>query len=106
MLVGITALTFASIGGGTNRSKTELFKSNTASARNSRALSLRSGMNYRGSLVIKEDKSFNAVSYRSLTIYQKGNATYLLPNRYRLSLAADNHHSSLQMLNFRFKLGK
>ena len=68
---------------------------------------LKAGPNYRGSMILKEERTSNHIAFNSLVTYQKGNSTYILPNKYKISLAPNSNNlnrSSLQMLNVKIKL--
>ncbi len=106
MLVGITVFTFASIGGGRNKSKNNFVKEEFTPIRTSHGFTLRSGAQYRGSMIVREVKTSNHVTYNSLVTFQKGNTTYILPNKHKLSIAPSGNQSNLQMLNLKFRLCK
>jgi hypothetical protein len=106
MLVGITVLTFASIGGGRNKSKNNFVKEEFKPIRTSQGFTLKSGAQYRGSLIVSEVKTSTHITYTSLVTFQKGNTTYILPNKHKLSIAPSSNHSNLQMLNLKFRICK
>lgn len=101
-----TVVTFASIGGEKSKNRKGSLASVFVPLKTSTGFTLKSGLNYRGSLVLKEIKTKESVSYSSLITYQKGNATYILPNRYKVSLRPASTTSNLQMLNLKIKLSK
>lgn len=105
LLVGLTYFTFASIGGGKNKSN-HIRKASFNPIKTSKGFSVKSGLNYRGTVILKEERTPGYISYNSLVTYQKGNATYILPNKYNVSLAHNATRSNLQMLNVRIKLCK
>ncbi len=107
-LLGITFLTFASIGGDKNKSKKTSLQSVFTPIRTTRGFTLKDGLNYRGSLVLKHQKTADYISYNSLITYQKGNATYILPNKYRVPVRPQEvtSKSNLQLLQLRIKLCK
>src|SRR2546423_4176740 len=82
LLIGVTVFGFASIGGG-RKSKVGSLKAEFTPIRVSSGFTLRSKPNYRGSLILKEEKFSNYIAYNSLITYQKGNSTYILPNKYK-----------------------
>ena|ERR1700712_5778690 len=107
ILLGLTFFAFASIGGDKNKSKNNSLQSGFTPVRTSQGFTLKEGLNYRGSMILKQDRDFNYVSYNSLVTYQKGNATYILPNKYKVPLKADDlNRSSLQLLQLKIKLCK
>ncbi len=107
ILLGLTFFAFASIGGDKNKSKNTSLQTGFTPVRTSRGFTLKEGLNYRGSMIIKQEKTFNYLSYNSLVTYQKGNATYILPSRYKIPLKSEDlNKSSLQLLQLRIKLCK
>jgi hypothetical protein len=106
LLLGITFFTFASIGGDKNKSKNSSLQSGFTPIRTSRGFTLKEGLSYRGSMILKQEKSPNFISYNSLVTYQKGNSTYILPNKYRVSLTPEVNKTNLQLLQLRIKLCK
>lgn len=106
LLIGITFFAVASIGGDKNRSKASAVKAGFTPLRTSRGFTLKAGPNYRGSLILKEERNSDHISYNSLVTYSKGNATYILPNKYKVSVSPNTTKSNLQLLNLRIKLCK
>ena len=105
-MVGLTYFTFASIGGGKNKTNPKIHKSEITPIKKSRGFYVKSGLNYRGTVILKQERTADYISYKSLTTYQKGNATYILPNKYTISFAQAASRSNLQMLNVRIKFCK
>jgi hypothetical protein len=103
-LVGFTFFAFASIGGDKNKSKSKAVGSSFLPLRTAKGFTLKSGSSYRGNIILKEERVHGAISYNSLITYQKGNSTYILPNRYRIPVSTQK--TSLQLINLRFKLCK
>ena len=108
LLLGLTFFTFASIGGDKNKSKKSSIQSGFTPIRTNRGFTLKEGLAYRGSLIIRQERTPNSINYNSLITYQKGNSTYILPNKYKVALASDaaTHKTSLQLLQLRIKLCK
>lgn len=106
LLIGLTYITYASIGGGKNKSKNSLHKSGFTARKTSKGFSIKAGLNYRGSVILNEERTPSHIAYNSLITFQKGNATYILPNKYKVSLVPSTGRSNLQMLNLRIKLCK
>jgi len=106
LLIGLTYFTFASIGGGKNKSNHNIHNAAFTPIRTSKGFSVKSGLNYRGTVILKQERIHGFISYSSLVTYQKGNATYILPNKYNVSLSHNTSRSNLQMLNVRIKLCK
>lgn len=107
ILIGLTFFAVASIGGDKNKTKGNAIKAGFTPLKTARGFTLKAGLNYRGSLILKEERTANYVNYNSLVTYSKGNATYILPNKYRVSVSPNNSSkSNLQLLNLRIKLCK
>jgi hypothetical protein len=107
VLIGMTVFTFASIGGGRNKSPKSKLSAGYTPVRTSQGFSLRSNLNYKGSMIIAEERTKNYLSFNSLITYSKGNMTYILPNKYKI--AASCQHSgknNLQLLNVKINLSK
>ena len=106
-LIGVTAFSFASIGGGGNKSKNQRVSSGYTPIRTTNGFSLKSGPTYRGTLIMNEERSKNFVAFNSLVTYRTGNTTYILPNRYKVTTGCQHEtRSNLQLLNLKIKLGK
>ncbi len=108
MLLGLTIFTFASIGGDKNKAKNTSLHSNFTPVRTIRGFTLKEGLTYRGSMILKQEKSINSILYSSLITYQKGNSIYILPNKYKVPLRAGaaSAKSNLQLLQLKIKLCK
>lgn len=106
IFISITVFAFASIGGGKNKTRPLSLKPGSIPMKSAKGFTLKTGLNYRGSIILKESRSANYISYKSLITYQKGNTTYILPNHYKVSIQPNTSKSHLQMLNFRIKLCK
>jgi hypothetical protein len=106
-LIGVTAFSFASIGGGGNKSKSQRVSSGYTPIKTANGFSLKAGPTYRGTLIMNEERSRNFVAFNSLVTYRTGNTTYILPNRYKLATGCQHPtRSNLQLLNLKIKLGK
>lgn len=106
VLIGLTFFAVASIGGDKNRSKSNTIKAGFTPLRTAHGFTIKTGPNYRGSFLLKEERNANYALYNSLITYTKGNATYILPNKYKLSVSQNNSKSNLQLINLRIKLCK
>ncbi len=105
-LIGFTFFAFASIGGDKNKSKSTSVKAGFSPLKTASGFTLKSGLNYRGSVILSQQKSDKYITYTSLVTYQKGNTTYILPNKYKVYLEPSATRSSLQLLNLHFKICK
>ncbi len=87
ILVTVTAIgAFATLGDGkhsSTRSRDSLLSSKSTS--NKGSFSLKSGYNFRGSQVIRNN-SDNYVSTKTVISYQKGHTTYVLPMKKKVLL--------------------
>lgn len=108
ILIGLTFFTFASIGGDKNKTKNKSLQSGFTPIRTSRGFTLKNRLNYHGSLITSQEKTTDFISYNSLVTYQKGNVTYILPNKYKVPLKSEeiSSKSNLQLLQLRIKLCK
>ncbi len=99
--VGIAAIAFAGEslgGGGGDKPKVSLisnfalspFKANTG-------FTLKAGPSYRGSSLFNEPKTADFLMVNSVITYQKGNTTYILPYKHKVSITAAK--SNLQAVN-------
>lgn len=108
ILLGLTVFTFASIGGDKNKSKNNALHSGFTPIRTTRGFTLKDRLTYRGSMILKQEKTSNSINYSSLIMYQKGNTTYILPNKYKapLTVASASNKSNLQILQLKIRLCK
>jgi hypothetical protein len=108
LMVSITLFAFATIGDGKNKSKksTAQVKSAFSALKSNTNFTLKSGFNYRGSMLLGSSKikKVNS-SYNSLIAYQKGNSTYILPYRYKVpSNNKMQAKSNLQLINLKLNI--
>jgi hypothetical protein len=106
ILISMTVFTFASIGGGRNKSPKSKLSAGYSPIKTSQGFSLKSNLNYRGSIIVGEQKTNNYLSFNSLVTYSKGNMTYILPNKYKISAVCQHPKSNLQLLNVKINLNK
>jgi hypothetical protein len=102
LLCGVVILSFASIGGGKKNKNTSLTAGFTP-VRTNNGFTLKVGPTYRGSLILKQERGFNAVSFNTIITYDRGNITYILPYRYRVPAS---YRSNLQLLNLKINIRK
>jgi hypothetical protein len=107
-LICFAAIAVASMGGGKNKAKTHSsIRADITPVRTTSGFTLKAGPNYRGSLILAQDKSNTVISFNSIVTYQKGNTTYILPYKYKLQNSSyQSGKSSLQMFNLRLKIHK
>ncbi|MBE7169729.1 MAG: hypothetical protein INR73_04020 [Williamsia sp.] len=106
LLTGFTFAALGSIGGGTKAKSTGLIRAEFLPVKTSRGFTIRGGLTYKGSLILKEERTKSFVNYTSLVTYERGNSTFLLPNKYKLSLAPSSNKNCLQLVNLKIKLSK
>jgi len=108
LLFAVTALAFASKGGGDKKKHHEFDNSftpiNTASS-----FSLKKAPLYSGSVISFRPQADNRISMNAMITYQRGNTTFILPYQYKVNAgnAADySAHSNLQFLGVRIQMPK
>ena len=108
LLFAVTALAFASKGGGDKKKHREFENSftpiNTASS-----FSLKKSPLYSGSVVSFHQQADKRMSLNAMITYQRGNTTFILPYQYKVNAgtSADyNTHSNLQFLGVRIQMPK
>ncbi len=105
ILVCFAVMAIASMGGGKTKTKKSSVKPEFTPIRTTNGFTLKAGPDYRGSMIIGQDKNNASISYNSIVTYQKGNTTYILPYRYKLqSSCFQSEKSNLQMFNLRLKI--
>ncbi|MEO7768152.1 MAG: hypothetical protein ABIS01_12025 [Ferruginibacter sp.] len=88
MLFSVVAEASADRGvGRKNKTKTILNISAPSNLRNSIAFNLRSGLNYKGNLLNTNKTLGGAIMNTSIVTYQKGNTTYIIPYKNRITVA-------------------
>jgi hypothetical protein len=108
MLLAITALAFASTGGGKKKHR-ELENSftpiNAASS-----FSLKKSSLYSGSMVSFHSQADNRVSLNAMITYQRGNTTIIFPYQYKVNIGPISTNfgtkSNLQFLGVRIQMPK
>ncbi|MEO5891192.1 MAG: hypothetical protein ABIQ31_13105 [Ferruginibacter sp.] len=88
VLVGIAAEAWADRGvGRKNKNKTILNITAPTNVRSSIAFNLKSGLSYKGSLLDTRQTVGNAIMNSSIITYQKGNTTYIVPYKNKITVA-------------------
>lgn len=106
LFTGFTFAALGSIGGGTKAKSGGLVRPEFSPVKTNRGFSVRSGLTYKGSIILKEEKTKSFINYSALVTYEKGNSTFILPNKYKLALDPSSTKNSLQLLNLKIKLSK
>ena len=108
LLFAVTALAFASKGGGDKKKHREYENSftpiNTASS-----FSLKKSPLYSGSIVSFHPQADNRMSINAMITYQRGNTTFILPYQYKVNIGPNtdySSHSNLQFLGVRIQMPK
>jgi uncharacterized lipoprotein YehR (DUF1307 family) len=103
-LIVFVSLASAAIGidGEGNKAKRKNVLGDFKPIKTTNGFTLKAGPVYKGSLIFKQQKSVNTISFNSLVTYQKGNTTYIIPHKYKFS----TNNSSLQLVNFKVRLHK
>ena len=107
LLIIVVALAFASKGGG-DKKKNLVSKANFAPVNISSAFTLKNGASYMGSRIFSQQKERNSISVNTMVTYQNGNTIYIMPYKYKISIAPLNtsSKSNLQLLDFKIKVHK
>ena len=108
LLLAVTALAFASKGGGDKKKHRELENSftpiNAASS-----FTLKKTPLYSGSMLSFHPQSDNRVSLNAMITYQRGNTTFILPYQYKLTVQPITNYkvkSNLQFLGVSIQMPK
>jgi len=78
-------LTFGSSGGGGGKSRNDLNFKDFTPIRTSGGFTLKAGPLYRGSQLLNMHQQNNTVVLSTVVTYQRGNTTYILPYKYRMT---------------------
>ncbi len=95
--IGVAAISFASMGGRGGRPKTSpSVNLSLTPFKPSSLFTLKAGPSYHGTL-FNEIKTDNSIQLNSLITYQKGNTTYILPYKHKISVTTDKSNQSLNL---------
>ncbi len=106
LLFAVTALTFASKGGGEKKKHHE-FENSFTPINASSSFTLKKAPLYNGSSVTFHQQADNRISLNAMIIYQQGNTTYILPYQYKVNISPDINlgaRSNLQFLGVRIQM--
>jgi hypothetical protein len=112
LMLAIVGLAFASKGGGGDKKNNTNIPVRTefVPIRTFNNFTLKSGVTYRGSFSLGEEKTKSYVSINTLVTYEKGNSLYIIPYKYKMNTAVylngDAGKSNLQMIDLRIKMHK
>jgi hypothetical protein len=108
LLFAVTALAFASTGGG--KKKHHELEGNFTPINAASSFSLKKSSLYSGSIVSFHSQTDNRVSLNALITYQRGNTTIILPYQYKVSIGpistSYGTRSNLQFLGVRIQIPK
>jgi hypothetical protein len=108
LLFAVTALAFASKGGGEKKKHHE-FDNSFTPINAASSFSLKRSPLYSGSVVTFHPQADNRMSMSAMITYQRGNTTYILPYQYKVNAgptANFNTHNNLQFLGVRIQMPK
>lgn len=69
-----------------NTNKVALNINTSYNLRNSIAFNLKSGLTYKGSLLVDQQSLGNSILNNSIITYQKGNTTYIIPFKHKIAM--------------------
>jgi hypothetical protein len=108
LLFAVTALAFASKGGGEKKKHHE-FDNNFTPINAASSFSLKNSPLYSGSIVSFHPQADNRMSMSAMITYQRGNTTYILPYQYKVNIGPSANytmHNNLQFLGIRIQMPK
>ena len=108
LLFAVTALAFASKGGGEKKKHHE-FDNSFTPINAASTFSLKKSPLYSGSIVSFHQQPENRISMNAMITYQRGNTTFILPYQYKGNNGPSvnyNSHSNLQFLGVRIQMPK
>ncbi len=108
MLFAVTALTFASKGGG-DKKKHHEFENSFTPINAASSFTLKKAPLYSGSSISFRPQADNHISLNAMITYQRGNTTFILPYQYKVNVTPDltsNSRTNLQFLGVRIQMPK
>jgi hypothetical protein len=108
VLTATAILAFASKGGGGgDKGKKNPITSQFTPIRTAGGFTLKAGPTYRGSMLFNQEKKKDVVLLNSVITYQRGNTTFILPYKSKVTLPAKNcMKSNLNVVDFKINLRK
>jgi hypothetical protein len=105
LIFAVTALAFASKGGGDKKKRQE-FKNSFTPIHASSTFTLKQAPFYTGSMISIRPTADNHISLNTNITFQQGNTTLILPYNYRVNIGSMNGEtkSNLQFLGVRIQL--
>jgi hypothetical protein len=108
LLFAVTALAFASKGGG-EKKKHHDFDNSFTPINAASSFSLKTSPLYSGSVVSFHPQAGNRMSINAMITYQRGNTTFILPYQYKVNIGPSTNysqHTNLQFLGVRIQMPK
>jgi hypothetical protein len=108
LLFAVTALAFASKGGG-DKKKGHEFENSFTPINAASSFTLKKAPLYSGSSVTFQSQADNHISLNAMITYQRGNTTFILPYQYKVNITPDidfKSRSNLQFLGVRIQMPK
>ena len=108
LLFAVTALAFASKGGG-EKKKHQEFENSFTPINAASSFTLKKAPLYSGSSVTFRPQTDNRISLNAMVTYQRGNTTFILPYQYKVNITPDidfSTRSNLQFLGIRIQMPK
>jgi len=108
LLFAVTALAFASKGGG-EKKKHQEFENSFTPINAASSFTLKKAPLYSGSSVTFHPQIDNHISLNAMVTYQRGNTTFILPYQYKVNITPDidfSTRSNLQFLGVRIQMSK
>jgi hypothetical protein len=108
VLTAMAILAFASKGGGGgDKGKSNPITNQFTPIRTSGGFTLKAGPTYRGSLLFNQEKKKDVVLFNSVVTYQRGNTTFILPYKSKITLPTKNCvKNNLNVVDFKINLHK
>jgi hypothetical protein len=108
-LIVVAGLAIASKGGGGDKKKAANipFRNNFTPIRTTNGFTLKAGPSYTGSYLLSQEKTSNSISFSTLATYQRGNALFIIPYKYKVNTSPylnSSNKSNLQVLDLRIKM--
>src|SRR6516165_1950102 len=104
LLFAVTALAFASKGGGDKKKHRE-FENSFTPINAASGFTLKQSPLYSGSTVTVRPQTDNKISMNAMITYQRGNTTFILPYQYKVNIGpVSGPKSNLQFLGVRIQM--